>query len=378
MCSPEQAFVDGGDAYATHSLGRELAPAIYVPAMAIGAVGQFRTNYAIANGPAAQNTLQGSFLALYDHQQPIGRATQRLFFFAAPSDRPLSSQELMALRATGVRIQAGAGVAMQATQLIRLGVDVYALAHDNPHAPPLPPQERAAVLLDTATITLKFADAGIYNVGLAFEGWGSSAAAIPWLKASHMLGVAGGAIQIVSGGTRLTCEAARYFDRWEINDVNAAIVLHSALDIAHGMSGAAYSLHVLNEAGRTAELTGKTNILMNVVKLSPRQLTALRTVGAAGAAFGLIVNAGMYYDASLNPELSTEERDEQQTIAILGATGSGFMLVGSLLATPAVAPLAGVLVAIGIAFIVYQSLYQHRQRAQRLFDERPPPLQTID
>ncbi|MDO8519864.1 MAG: hypothetical protein Q7T11_06845 [Deltaproteobacteria bacterium] len=352
ICQPDEK-PSGFDFYDVHRLGRQAGPAANVTVSWIGASGQYRINYSLFTQNPGHPVFAESAANFYRNDHWAGRLSQRAFLPEEFRGRPLSAEEASELRKSGARRQQWAGRGLQVQLAIRAISNATSLGKVYSEGDgELAPAKTSAVVLDTVSVGLDFAEVNRFGRGLEALVNGLEEEAPRLLGQSHVLNQVGGILQAGSGGVRLAIEIHEYS---QTGNLDASATFYASADTAQGVTSVAYSTLLLRQAQAAGTVAAETNILLHITKMGP----ILRVVGAAGAGFGLAVNIYAYLHASSETE---------QTAGILGIIGSGMMVGASLLATTAAAPVAaGLLAAVGLIFLISQSalLFADSHAAQR-------------
>jgi hypothetical protein len=361
--------------YTTHTVGRQIvAPAV----SAFFSLRALQASYAMLLADYAKNphkdiflqdrALQsGLFRTLYDPKTSLGRAASRLLIGTHAHAFPLTTADIQALQRRSAHLSAQSSLGLTLGQTTRLLPNVAALSTSDATG-----LERVPLILDTTSLFSNMSDSALYTLGSQLFGQSNNAGAVQALQASQRLNVFSSGLVLSTGLGRLAVEIDRGLSG---DNINGSSLFYGALDTGNGAIGVLYSGNVVQQAGKATDAADRAKALLGYTPMPPLVQNGMRVLGGVGAGIGVVSN-GLRFSTSFDPSLSADQRQQAQISSTLGLIGSGAMVAGMLLVTPALMPVSGALCLIGTVVLIGQSAYDYRREIRAMVAPQKASLPT--
>ncbi|OGQ05435.1 MAG: hypothetical protein A3F82_00500 [Deltaproteobacteria bacterium RIFCSPLOWO2_12_FULL_44_12] len=347
--------------YLAHKMGRQLvAPAWYVVLSYLRALGDYRFNTGLRNINPTDFRYEGFRGSFYHSESRLGRFFQTLFLPADSRGRGLTIDENEAIKTSGLRYRNLASLGYLLPMLTRLGANLYYQGENN--AAPLNSDllaQQWVIGLDTIATGGLIASIGSFGIAQKIaERNLTSRSVTSLLSGSWKIGMAANGFQMGAGFLRLGVEVSHYLDTGHINNSTVATSLG---DIFGGASHMAWGNLVLDEAKREAMygMRAQNHALLGAVEPGSRIKWGMKAANGIGAAIGLGFNIYQFVNAATSDSLGEEERSKQMVSSGIGMIGSLAIGASTLLIGTALAPVAGVAMAVGMTAMVAQTAYDY-------------------
>ena len=349
------------DSYEINVIGRQIITPVASGisnsfAAKISAEGQYKVLYTQYKTNPKDPYFKGWHGSFFEEDKKLSKISEKVYMNNG-SDK---NNELSDIRKSGAKLQYKAGNMLLIPQLVRLGVNGFAVSDDSfSELVQKSPDLASVVVLDSTSVVSNITDAAVYNQGLRAVSKGKEALAVKFLTTSHRINIASSALQMGSGAMRVYSEYENYQINHDLNDVNSSSVFYGALDFGNGGCGAVYSAHLLSRSSRAVSSSVQVNnVLMGAVRLSVPMSVTLKGFGLVGVVIGLGTNTYSIYDAYNNASLTETERNRIYISNSISAFGS--TMIGLSILTMTFPPASAVFLIIGTGVLIASTLYDYQ------------------
>jgi len=230
------------------------------------------------------------------------------------------------------------------------------------------PMTRYSAVMDLLQTTTNTVGDIYAKGGTAAEKAGDLSSALRKLRIANGINTAGGGLLLLSGATRLTHEAWLYLQG---NETNRDVAIKASEDFAQGLQLMANQLTYLAQSGQLKGV-GKLDDAIKAAGGSVNFPMAIQLLKNAAPVFSGIqtgVDIKLFADTFSDDQIAEMKANgmtdgqiqDQRLVSGLNAIAGTMLTAGLLLANPATAPAAGILVPTAYGIYIFTTLYSMRQ-----------------